>query len=270
MSAIERLRADAAELLTSGRAKMILGYRRRGDRVIPAFITEASEAEGLVYDETCRQNLAAYLRKSEIRQAMPVAVVAPPATMRSLVVLAAESQLVSEKVLVLALDAQEYHGVLDLAATAELLRAKYASLGPDESLLKQVAELAAMTPAQRATFWTEQFARCTRCYACRAACPGCYCERCIVEKNRPQWISSAAAEHGNFAWGIIRAFHQTGRCTLCGSCEAACPQSIPLMLLNVKIDQDVESEFDAKPGYDLAGKPVIGTWKSDDDDSFMK
>jgi formate dehydrogenase (coenzyme F420) beta subunit len=267
---IDALRQDAAKVLADGRAKLVVGYRARGEHRAPAFITDPARAADLVFDDACRQNLAAYLRKSEVRRMMPVAVVASPAVMRSLVLLGSEAQLAPADVLVLAVGDGTYHGPLDLAGTTALLKEKYADLAPAPELLAEVKRLAAMTPEERAAFWTEQFARCTRCYACRAACPMCYCTRCIVEKNVPQWISTAAASHGNYAWNVIRAFHLAGRCTLCGACEAACPQGIRLMLLNALLAEEVAEEFGVRPGYDPEAKPVIGSWSADDDNDFMR
>ena len=267
---VDRLRTDAAELLRSGRARMVIGFRARGDQRVPAFITDPGQTGDLVFDDACRLNPAAYLRKPELKRFRPVAIVARPAVMRSLVLLAAESQITDADVLVMAVGPDVYHGVLDLAGTTALLKEKYADLPHDAAMLKRIEELAAMTPQERAAFWAAQFAKCTRCYACRAACPGCYCERCIVEQNKPQWISTAARRHGNYAWNVIRAFHQAGRCTECGACEAACPQSIPLMLLNVRLAGDAQREFKAKAGYDPAAKPVIGTWSEDDGEGFIR
>ena len=269
MSVIDSLRTDAAAVLKDGRAKMILGFRRREGQLVPAFITGADQAGTLEYDPGVKINLAAYLRKPEIRRQMPVGVVAGPATMRSLVLLAAESQITEGDILVLATGDEEYHGVLDIPATAALLNDKYADLAPDAETLARIAELSEMTPQQRAEFWREQFAKCTRCYACRAACPACYCRQCIVERNTPQWISTAAAEHGNYAWNVIRAFHLAGRCTLCGACEAACPQGIPLMLLNAMLAVAAEEEFGAKVGYDHQAEPLIGTWNENDKEDYI-
>lgn len=267
---LDALRADAATLLQSGRVKVVLGYRARGGRRIPVLLADAAGAAELVYDAECKQNLAAYLRKPEVRRLFPAGVVAAPAVMRSLVLLAAESQIPADAVAVLAVGLSEYHGVLDLPGVAQLLREKYSNLLPGEEILAQAKELAAMSDEQRAAFWTEQFSKCTRCYACRAACPACYCQCCLSEKNLPQWISTTALPHGAFAWNIIRAFHQAGRCTLCGACEAACPQGLPLMLLNVHVAQCSEQEFSHKPGYDLDEKPLIGSWDPDDKDGFVR
>ena len=266
----EALRADAGRLLKEGRVKLVIGYRSKGAARPPAFITDAARASALAYDELCVKNLAAYLHKPEIRKKFPVAVVASPAVCRSLVLLAAETQFGEKDIIVLAAGPKEYHGALDLAGTAKLLKEKYPDLAPGKELLEAVSKLDAMTTEERAEFWRLQFLKCTRCYACRAACPGCYCKRCIVEKNVPQWISAMADGHGNYAWNLIRAFHLAGRCTLCGSCEAACPQGLPLMLFNAKIDSIVLEEFKAKPGYDTAQKPFIGSWSPDDDNKFIK
>jgi ferredoxin len=136
--------------------------------------------------------------------------------------------------------------------------------------LAKARELAAMPAEQRAAFWREQFARCTRCYACRAACPACYCQRCIVEKNRPQWISTAAAGHGNYAWSIIRAFHLAGRCTSCGACHAACPQNLPLDLLAAWLNNFAMEAFGHQAGRDPQAAPLIGSWDAQDAEEFIR
>ena len=90
-----------------------------------------------------------------------------------------------------------------------------------------------------------------RCYACRQVCPLCFCERCVADKSRPQWIETAPHPRGNLAWHLTRALHLAGRCVGCGECERACPAGIPLALLNRKVPQVVEERF----GYRASDDP---------------
>jgi len=267
---LEKMRQDAAALLEGGRATLVVGFRERAGECVPAFVTAAEGTAVLTYDESCMANPAAYLRKTEVRRRTPVALVARPEVMRSLILLKAEHQVSDEEVLVLGVGDDTYHGVLTLAETEQLLNEQYPDPSPDEATLAEIERIQALPPEERARFWSEQLAKCTRCYACRAACPMCYCERCIVERNVPQWISTAAREHGNYAWNVIRAFHLAGRCTECGACEAACPQGIPLMLLNSLMAREVRDTYGEKPGYDAEAQPVIGSWNKEDDDDFIR
>ena len=144
------LRADAERLLKEGRVKLVIGYRAKGTARPPAFIADAAGASALVYDELCVKNLASYLHKPEIRKKFPVAIVASPAVCRSLVMLAAEAQLEAKDLVVLAVGPKEYHGELDLAGTAKLLKEKYSDLAPAKELLEAIAKLDKMTAQERA------------------------------------------------------------------------------------------------------------------------
>ena len=40
-------------------------------------------------------------------------------------------------------------------------------------------------------FFTQLISKCIRCYACRNACPLCYCPTCFVDESRPQWVGKS-------------------------------------------------------------------------------
>ena len=102
-------------------------------------------------------------------------------------------------------------------------------------------------PSERLAYWRQELARCVKCYACRQVCPMCYCPRCIVDKNRPQAISTSATLKGNFAWHITRAFHLAARCVGCEECTRVCPAGIDLRLLNLSLAQAAEENFAFRP-----------------------
>ncbi len=41
---------------------------------------------------------------------------------------------------------------------------------------------------ERWKYFQEQVSKCIRCYACRQACPNCYCKECFAEQTKPRWI----------------------------------------------------------------------------------
>ncbi|MBG0786206.1 MAG: 4Fe-4S ferredoxin, partial [Anaerolineaceae bacterium] len=88
--------------------------------------------------------------------------------------------------------------------------------GDPELIRKPIEEFEGLSKEERYAWFKEESERCIRCYACREACPMCYCTECFVDHATPRWTESDISPAGTQAWHIIRAFHQTGRCTSCG------------------------------------------------------
>jgi len=134
------------------------------------------------------------------------------------------------------------------------------------SLLKEFAEL---SETERWQKFREEISRCIRCYACRQACPMCYCTECFAETNNPAWIGVTTELTDTMIFHIVRIFHQAGRCVECDACVRACPMGIDLRPFTKKIAADVRELFGFTPGFDLETPPPLVTFREDDQQGFI-
>jgi ferredoxin len=116
----------------------------------------------------------------------------------------------------------------------------------------------------------ENYQACIRCYACRDACPLCYCHVCFVDEAQPQWCGKTQDESDVLTYHVLRAFHCAGRCTDCGACESACPMNIKVRKLTSKIEKDIREMYGYQPGMDLEAQPPMTVFKPDDPQEFIK
>jgi formate dehydrogenase subunit beta len=135
-----------------------------------------------------------------------------------------------------------------------------------DSLVKDIEKLSA---AERWARFSAEMSRCIRCYACRQACPTCYCKECFAEQNNPAWIGVGAEQTDVSIFHIVRIFHQAGRCVECDACLRACPMGIDLRTWTKKIAADVRALYGFTPDFDPTGKPPLVTFKEDDAQAFI-
>ncbi len=126
------------------------------------------------------------------------------------------------------------------------------------------------SPEERWTFFEKEMSRCIRCYACREACPMCYCAECFVDSSRPKWIEKSLSSSDLAFYHIVRAYHQTGRCSACGACERACPMDIRLTHLTQKLNQEVKDLYGFETGIQPEIPPPLATFDPKDEQGFIK
>ena len=111
---------------------------------------------------------------------------------------------------------------------------------------------------------------CIRCYACRNACPLCYCPTCFVDESDPQWVGKSIDPTDTMTFHILRAYHCTGRCTDCGACQQACPMDINVRTFTRKLNKDVLDLYGCEAGLSIEERPPLDTYKPDDYDKFIR
>ena len=133
-----------------------------------------------------------------------------------------------------------------------------------------VRDIETMSPDDKWDFFEDLLSTCIRCYACRNACPLCYCPTCFVDESRPQWVGKSQDPTDVRTFHFLRAYHCAGRCTDCGACERACPMGIKVRLLTKKLEKDCLELFGWEAGMALEKRPPLDTYRPDDPDEFIK
>jgi coenzyme F420-reducing hydrogenase delta subunit/ferredoxin len=285
------LRKAASEVLSRNRAGVVIGYGAGTleNQTIPVLVTDTADCDKLEWGHGCRNNLGTYIG-SALQDHDRVAVVAKTCDLGALSGLIREGQVRRDQVLVIGVQCPGIHNgpelaskclactgdphpICDLVVTVRGVHESCedptaATLETPDARDEQIAYLESLPHEERWKYWQRQFSRCLRCYACRAACPMCYCSSCIAEKHRPQWVPTSIDSVGNSAWNIIRAVHLAGRCSGCDECARVCPADIRLDLINRKLALEVERQY-GKVGLDPEQKTALVDFRMEDSEEFI-
>ncbi len=259
----------AKELLETKSVNVVIGYEAGPTGVVrPAFISDPSKAGKLIYNEKCIQNLAVYLTKTEVKNFGKMAIVASLPVMRSIMMLISEQQVAADNIVVLGISSDgQLLDIPDMNVMQSVIEKSNLANSPgDQELINELKKLSA---EERFAWWQKELSKCIKCYACRQACPMCYCTRCAVEVNQPQWIPVQSNIHGNMEWHILRAMHLAGRCISCGECGRACPVGIPCHLLTMYLSDQTWKYFKVHAGTSYKMKSVLSVYEPDDKENFI-
>ena len=133
-----------------------------------------------------------------------------------------------------------------------------------------VKDIEGMGSEEKWEFFSDLVKDCTRCYACRNACPLCYCPTCFVDESDPQWVGKSIDPTDTITFHILRAYHCAGRCTDCGACEQACPVDIKVRSFTRKLNKDVLGLYGCEAGLSIEERPPLDTYRPDDYDAFIR
>ena len=284
MSAQDTIRSRAKELLESGQIATFIGWEagRFENQTTPLIMTDASDADKLVWSEYCANTLGKYTRDVVARG--KVGLVVRGCDSRSIVRMIEDKVIKREDVYLIGVgcpgmkDRKTGEALKKCAECRHRNPVIFDEMAGDEAehdlpegRFSEVRTIEAMSQLDRLRYFESVYAKCIRCYACRDVCPCCTCRECFVDQRREGWVGKQNNVAENRFYGLTRVMHIGDRCIECGECERACPMDLPLMQLNRKVIKDMNELFgDFESALALDEAPsVLTTYDLADREEFM-
>lgn len=253
------------------------------------YLTGRNEKIGIVAKGCDSRNIVTHIIENKIKREQLYIIGVPCKGMidkrRIAAMFEGEIQIVTEKDAKITVKSEDFEKTLDKASVLQSNCSICIHRNPvinDELVADPVEEqidvdrymdvrkIEAMTTGEKWQYFEDMLAPCIRCYACRNACPLCYCPTCFVDEHRPQWVGKSQDPTDTRTFHFLRAYHCAGRCTDCGACERACPVDIPVRQFTKKLEKDCLELFDWEAGMSLDVRPPLDTYRPDDPDDFIK
>ena len=267
----EKLRQIAQKLLADGTVQTVIGYVDEGEIgvAIPIFISDASDAERLVWNDHCIPNLSSYLLNCKGK----TAITAKPCDVRAIVNLIVEKQISRDDVYVIGLDCPGMKSddekllpaCLECKINIPPIFDEHIE-NPDAKTKKTEASQASADLNGSLERFVSEMEKCILCFSCRQACYGCYCQTCFMDRGVPDWQPTDPDINAKMMYHLGRAMHLAGRCVECGSCENTCASGVNIRYIISEITDFVEELYDFKTGLSLDETPAMLRYETDDEE----
>ena len=279
----ENLKKESKRLLEAGDVTVVLAYGKGFDEShpMPYAAKAVADVENIVFNEYCNYNMARYLVRYP--QGTKIAIAVKAADSRAVIVLIQEEKVKRENLVILGIPVQGMKNpktgeIIDSKTTCgmynpvlyDLLLGEDVHGSKSASPYEVLMEYEKMDKDARWEFWKKELDKCIRCYACRKACPMCYCDPCFIDQSKPKWADKAPQSPGNMMYHLTRFQHLAGRCIDCGECSRACPVGIPLYLFHKKVAKECEEMFKQQAGMSIEDKPVLVDFRVEDSDKILE
>src|SRR5450759_1030992 len=150
---MDDLRKRAKELLETSAVKVVIGYGQgTSNKACALFVEKAEDADKLIFDSRCVQNLAAYVTKREVKDKGKMAITATLPVMRSIIQLASEFHVNDNNLLVLGISPESKLIEFKDLTEVETFVHQY-QIEIDARNKEMLNKLAKMTQAERWKFW---------------------------------------------------------------------------------------------------------------------
>ncbi|MBF0211544.1 MAG: 4Fe-4S dicluster domain-containing protein [Desulfamplus sp.] len=281
-SLTQKIREIASNILKEGKVEMVIGFAKGTLPMTtkPYMARTPEQVENFIWDKYCTLNLANYItgRKEKI------GIIAKGCDSRNIVNHIVENKISRDQLYIIGVpcsgmaDKNNPDRLRDNCSTCThrnpvIFDVMVAEPVDEQKLDDQFADVKAIEAMDKDAKWgyfEGLLQNCIRCYACRNACPLCYCPTCFVDESNPQWVGKGQNKTDILTFHFLRAFHCAGRCTDCGACEAACPMDIHVRAFTRKLNKDALELFGWEAGLDTSKRPPLDTFNIDDPNDFIK
>ncbi len=127
----------------------------------------------------------------------------------------------------------------------------------------------------------ETFSKCINCHNCMSVCPICYCRQCYFDseafKLPPENFLLRAETKGSLRFPtdtllfhLGRMSHMSLSCVSCGTCEDACPMSVPVAQIFSFVADKNQNLFDYVPGKNREEALPLVAYKEEEFKEIVK